>query len=147
MLGPVRLIRGFWPALRLGREPRVLLFGAAAAKMPYPHQVVSNVHKSGLLALTKTLAGELAPEGIRVNSVCPGRTWTGLWQKRAADLAAAEQVPQSQVIERFTADIPLKRFAEAAEIAAMAAFLLSRQASYVVGQSINVDGGIAKGLL
>jgi 3-oxoacyl-[acyl-carrier protein] reductase len=147
VLGPVRLMRGLLPVLRLGREPRILLFGAAAAKMPYPHQVVSNVHKAGLLALTKTLAAELAPEGIRVNSVCPGRTWTGLWQKRAAELAAAERVPESHVIERFAADIPLGRFAQATEIGAVAAFLLSRQASYVVGQSINVDGGIAKGLL
>jgi 3-oxoacyl-[acyl-carrier protein] reductase len=147
VLGPVRVLRGFLPALRRGREPRVLLFGAAGAKMPYPHQVVSNVHKAGLLALTKTLAAEFAPEGIRVNSVSPGRTWTGLWQKRTAALAAQEGVPEAEVVKRFSAEIPLRRFAQAQEIASVATFLLSRQASYVVGQSISVDGGITKGLL
>lgn len=147
ILGPVRLIRGLLPALRRGRHPRLLLFGAAAARMPYTHQVVSNVHKAGILSLTKTLAAELAPDGIRVNSICPGRTLTGLWQRRAADLSQKEGVSEAEIIARFAEEIPLKRFAEAREIADVAAFVLSPRASYLVGQSINVDGGIARGLL
>jgi len=147
VLGPVRVLRGFLPALRRGRHARILLFGAAGAKMPYPHQVVSNVHKAGLLALTKTLAAELAPDGIRVNSISPGRTWTGLWQRRTSAIAEREGVSQDEIIHRFSEEIPLKRFAEAQEIAGVATFLLSRQASYILGQSISVDGGITKGLL
>jgi 3-oxoacyl-[acyl-carrier protein] reductase len=147
VLGGVRLVRAFLPLLRQAESPRVLLFGAAASKMPYPNQVVSNVHKAGLLALTKTLAGELAPEGIRVNSVCPGRTLTKLWTDRARDMAQKEGVAESAIIERFAEEILIGRFAEASEIADVAAFLLSARASYIVGQSINVDGGIARGLL
>lgn len=146
ILGGVRLVRAFLPALRQAKAPRVLLFGAAAAKMPYPNQVASNVHKAGVLALTKTLAGELAPD-IRVNAICPGRTLTSLWLNRARDLALAEGKTPEQVIAHFSEEILAGRFAEPREIADVAAFILSPRASYVVGQSINVDGGIARGLL
>ncbi len=147
VLGGVRVLRAFLPLLRQGRAPRVLFFGGAAAKMPYPHQVVSNVHKAGLLALTKTLAAELAPDGIRVNAICPGRTRTRLWLDRAQAMAVQEGISAEAVIERFSADILAGRFAQAEEIADVATFLLSPRAAYIVGQSINVDGGIARGLL
>ncbi|MDQ7990697.1 MAG: SDR family oxidoreductase [Candidatus Dactylopiibacterium sp.] len=147
LLGGVRLVRGLLPRLRAGNAPRVLFFGGAAAKMPYPNQVVSNVHKAGLIALTKTLAAELAPEGIRVNAICPGRTLTRLWQTRAEALAQEQSRPVEAVIAHFAAEIPLGRFAEADEIADVATFVLSPRAGYLVGQSINVDGGIARGLL
>ncbi len=147
MLGGVRLLRAFLPSLERAKAGRVLLFGAAGAKMPYPNQVVSNVHKAGLIALTKTLAAEFAPRGIRVNSISPGRTLTRLWTDRARDIAAAEGVSEASVIERFTHEIPAGRFAQPNEIADMAAFLLSPRAGYVYGQSVSVDGGITRGLL
>jgi 3-oxoacyl-[acyl-carrier protein] reductase len=147
ILGGVRLVRAFLPALERSGQARILLFGAAASKMPYPNQVVSNVHKAGLLALTKTLAVELAPRGIRVNSICPGRTMTALWQNRSRNMAQAEGVEPQQIIERFSEEIPAGRFAGPREIGDVAAFILSPRAAYVMGQSINVDGGIARGLL
>ena len=147
VLGGVRLVRAFLPHLRRANAASVLFFGGAAAKMPYPNQVVSNVHKAGLLALTKTLAAELAPERIRVNAICPGRTLTRLWRDRAGALAQQEGVSEQVVIERFAEEILAGRFADPQEIADVAAFVLSPRASYIVGQSINVDGGIARGLL
>ncbi|MDQ8023420.1 MAG: SDR family oxidoreductase [Moraxellaceae bacterium] len=147
VLGGVRLVRGFLPRLRAGNSPRVLLFGGAAAKMPYPNQVVSNVHKAGLLALTKTLAAELATDGIRVNAINPGRTLTRLWRDRAEAMAREQELPVEEVIAHFAEEILIGRFAQAEEIADVATFLLSARASYIVGQSINVDGGIARGLL
>jgi 3-oxoacyl-[acyl-carrier protein] reductase len=147
ILSTVRLVRGFLPALRRGRQARVVLFGAASARMPYAEQIVSNVHKAGHMALVKTLSAELIAEGIRVNAVQPGRTVTRLWTRRAAALAAEEGSTPEAVLARFAKDIPLGRFATAEEVADVAGFLASPRSAYVVGQSIAVDGGITRGLL
>lgn len=147
VLGTVRVIRAFLPLLRAARNGRIVTLGAASARMPYAHQVVSNVHKAGLLSLTKTLAAELAGDNIRVNAVCPGRTLTPLWINRADKMAAERGVDRDTIIEEFARDIPMKRFGRPEEIAAMVVLLASRRSSYMTGQSINVDGGIARGLL
>src|SRR3546814_2608331 len=76
----------------------------------FPCTTLFRAHKAGLLGLTKTLAGELAAEGIRVNCVAPGRTLTPLWTKRAAAMAAERGSSAESVLEEFSRDIPLQRF-------------------------------------
>ncbi|MBP0466690.1 SDR family oxidoreductase [Roseomonas sp. PWR1] len=147
VLSAVRTVRAALPLLRQGAAPSIVLLGAAASRMPYPNQVVSNVHKAGLLGLTKTLAGEYAAEGIRVNCVAPGRTLTRLWTDRAAKMAAERNVSAEDVIAEFAHEIPLGRFGTPEEVAAMVVWLSSPRAAYVTGQTVNVDGGIARGLL
>jgi 3-oxoacyl-[acyl-carrier protein] reductase len=143
----VRAIRSTLPFLRKGNMPAIVILGAASAKMPYAHQIASNTHKAGLLALSKTLAQELAADGIRVNLVGPGRTLTPLWLNRAEKLASEQQVSQADIIRSFSEDIPMKRFANPEEVAVMIIWLSSPRASYITGQAINVDGGIARGLI
>ena len=147
VIGPVRTVRALLPSLEAGRSPAIVLLGAAGAKMPYVNQVVSNVHKAGLLALVKTLSHELAGKGIRVNAISPGRTLTRLWLDRAELLAAEQGTTPGDVIEEFASEIPLRRFAEPDEIAQAVVFVASDRASYITGQSISVDGGIGRGLL
>lgn len=147
ILSTVRTIRALLPALEKGENPAIVTLGAAASKMPYPNQIVSNVHKAGILGLTKTLAVELAARGIRVNCVAPGRTVTSLWTTRADRMAAEEGTTREAILERFTHEIPLGRFGQPEEVAAMVLWLASPRASYITGQAVNVDGGIARGLL
>jgi 3-oxoacyl-[acyl-carrier protein] reductase len=147
VLGAVRVIRSTLDRLKKAPGARIVILGAAGARMPYPHQVVSNVHKAGLIALVKTLGAEFQQYGIRVNSVSPGRTLTALWTTRAEHMARERGVTPEDIIAEFSHEIPMGRFAQPAEIAAMVVFLASHQASYVNCQSILVDGGIARGLI
>ncbi len=147
VLSAVRVIRACLPLLKKSPQGRVVILGAAGARMPYPNQVVSNVHKAGLIALVKTLGAELAPHNIRVNSVSPGRTLTSLWTTRAAAMAKDSGKTTDEILREFTHEIPMGRFGQPEEIAAMVVFLASHKASYVNGQSILVDGGIARGLV
>jgi 3-oxoacyl-[acyl-carrier protein] reductase len=148
VLGAVRTIRAALEPLKKSKAGgRIVILGAAGARMPYPNQVVSNVHKAGLIALVKTLGAEFQEYNIRVNSVSPGRTLTSLWTTRAEKLARERGVSPDDVIKEFTHEIPMRRFGRPEEIAAMVVFLASHKASYVDCQSILVDGGIARGLI
>lgn len=147
VLGTVRLIRETLPQLKKSRAGRIVILGAAGARMPYEHQVVSNVHKAGLIALVKTLGAEFQKYNIRVNSVSPGRTLTSLWTTRADKLSRERGVAPEAIIEEFSREIPMKRMGRPEEIAAMVVFLASHKTSYVTCQSILVDGGIARGLI
>lgn len=146
ILGTVRVVRAMLPALRRAERGRVVLLGAVSARQPTAHQVVSNTHKAGLLALSKTLSLELAPEGIGVNCVSPGRALTPLWQNRAATMARDEGITEQAVLDRVAADIPLGRLAAPEEVAAMVAFLAAPISAYVTGQAIAVDGGLQRGV-
>lgn len=147
LLGTVRVIRALQPSLKSSGNGCIVTLGAGAARMPYPNQVVSNVHKAGMLSLVKTLAAEFADDYIRVNSVCPGRTLTSLWTTRADAMAEQRGVDRESIIKEFSHEIPMKRFGQAEEPANLIVFLASPLAGYITGQSINVDGGIARSLL
>lgn len=94
--------------------------------------------KGGVKMLTQTLAVEYAPQGIRVNSVCPGAVKTNLTANTAAI------VPTTGAVKNPSKplSVPMGRYGEASEIASVVAFLASADASYVTGQAILVDGGV-----
>ncbi|WP_343747033.1 SDR family oxidoreductase [Chitinophaga sp.] len=120
---------------------RIINIISTSVKAPLKNLGVSNTTRWAVAAWAKTLANELAQHGITVNNVLPGSTATDRLEKLFNATAAARNVSPDVVAEEWRYEIPMKRFGEAHEIAAMAAFLASPAASYVTGTSIAVDGG------
>ncbi len=143
-LSHVRLIRAALPYLKESKNASVVTITSYSVKQPIPNLILSNSIRAATVGLTKTLALELGPLGIRFNSLLPGWTKT----ERVLELMAfrAEQNGTSieQEIQLVADDCPLGRMAEPEEIGLAGAFLLSPAASYLTGVMLNVDGGIYK---
>jgi 3-oxoacyl-[acyl-carrier protein] reductase len=136
-LGPIRLARTV--AARLETGGALLFVLSTSVRAPIPGLATSNGLRPGLAAVTKQLADELGPRGVRCNAVLPGRFATD----RVASMDAASGDPEG-ARRRAEAGIPLRRYGEADELGRVAAFLLSPAASYVTGSSIPVDGGVLR---
>lgn len=97
--------------------------------------------KAGVNRLAEALAQELGPRGIRVNAICPGTVQTKMIDEVLDKLAPLKKTTPAAVRDRYTAGIPLGRFAKPEEIGAMCVFLASNMASYMSGSTLVVDGG------
>ena len=126
---------------------RILMVTSVAAKQPIPSLYLSNVSRAGVQGFAKSLSEELGPTGITVNTLLPGYTTT----ERLEELATATKTQTGRSIdsiyEGWAEATALKRLAEPGEFGAAVAFLASRQAAYITGHALPVDGGRIKGLL
>jgi len=105
-----------------------------------PHYAAS---KMGVVGITQSLAKELAADGITVNAICPGIIETDMWayNDRAWGKLLGDYQP-GELMQEWVADIPIARVGQPEDVAALVAFLASRDADYITGQTINVDGGL-----
>lgn len=138
------LTRRLLPPMRERRWGRILTIASSGIEQPIPNLGLSNALRAAVAGWSKTLAHELAPFGITVNLVLPGRIAT----ERVAELdrAAAERQGNTvaEIEEASRATIPVGRYGSPDELAAVVAFLAGRQASYVTGSKIRVDGGLIR---
>ena len=142
----VRLIRAALPFLRQSKAPAVLTVTSISIKQPIPNLVLSNSIRAATAGLTKTLALELGPEGIRFNSILPSWTHTERVEQLMADRAARKGTSTEAEIQLQNEQSPLGRMGKPEEFGRAAAFLLSPAASYITGVMLSVDGGTYKGL-
>jgi len=143
----IELTRFILPGMRSRKWGRIININSIAAKQPVDNLMLSNSIRSAVTGFARTLANEVATDGITVNSILAGYTRTDRVEQLAEASAAKEGIKRDDVIARFEREIPMKRLGEPNELAALAAFLASDRAAYVTGQSIAVDGGWIKGLL
>ncbi|GAA0538071.1 SDR family oxidoreductase [Chitinophaga japonensis] len=129
------------PGMTAAGYGRIINIISTSVKAPLKNLGVSNTTRWAVAAWAKTLAGELAPYGITVNNVLPGAVSTSRLQSIIAASAAARNVSEADVEREWLAEIPMKRFGQPQEIAALVTFLASAYASYITGTNIAVDGG------
>lgn len=137
VMAAVRLIRLALPHLRQSTAPSVVNVLNTGARAPWVHSLPTTASRAAGLSLTKVLAAELGPEGIRVNAVLIGVIESGQI-RRAAERGG---VSIGEYAAAAATTIPLGRIGRAEEFGDLGAFLLSKRASFVTGAAINLDGG------
>lgn len=144
LFGVLNPVRAALPWLRKSDAASVVNVNAILARQPEARLAATSAARAALLNLSATLAGELAPDGVRVNSVCLGLIDTGQWRRRYE--AAGTTDSYEQWSARLAADrgVPLGRLGVADEVAFPIACLLSPRASYLTGSSIDVGGGVGR---
>jgi 3-oxoacyl-[acyl-carrier protein] reductase len=147
VMSAIRAVRLVVPSMQQRGGGAIVMGTSSSVKEPIASLALSNVLRASVAALAKTLALELAPSRIRVNNLIPGRIETDrLRELDAASAKRAGLAPDEQR-KRAAATIPLGRYGQPDEFGRAAAFLLSDAASYITGASIQVDGGLIKGVM
>jgi 3-oxoacyl-[acyl-carrier protein] reductase len=147
VMSAVGMIQSALPYLRQSERPAILTITSVAVKQPVENLVLSNSIRMAVVGLTKSLANELGPEGIRVNSILPGWTRTERVQELMEDRARLHGTSVEEASAREAAGSPLRRMGEPSEFANVAVFLCSPAAAYVHGAMIPVDGGSIRATL
>ena len=143
-LSAIRLTRLALPGMRQRGFGRILAVVSSGVIQPIPNLGISNALRSALVGWAKTLAGEVAGDGVTVNCIAPGRIATDRVAELDQGRAKREGIDIDQVEKESRAAIPAGRYGDAAEFASVAAFLASPRASYMTGGIIRVDGGMIR---
>ena len=136
MLAPRTLVDAVLPGMRERRWGRIANVASSSVREPIPGLALSNAHRMAAVGLFKTLAAEVAGDGITVNTVATGRFAT----QRAADNAGSLEAAE----ERARKDVPAGRLGRPEEHGDLVAFLCSERASYLTGAVIPLDGGLLR---
>jgi 3-oxoacyl-[acyl-carrier protein] reductase len=147
LLSVVRLTRGVLPEMRRRGGGRIIHVTSVSVKQPIEGLVLSNAIRAAVTGLSKTLASELAGDGILVNCVAPGYTRTDRVVELAEATARREGVGPDVVQQRTASMIPLARLGDPEEFGRVVAFLASDAASYITGTTVQVDGGFTRAIL
>ncbi|VWC42038.1 short-chain dehydrogenase [Burkholderia aenigmatica] len=141
----IRPTRAFLPLLRDAQAPTITCVNSLLALQPEPHMVATSSARAGVLSLVKSLATELAPQRIRVNSILIGIVESGQWRRRYEVQAQAGESWEdwTGAIAR-TKNIPLNRFGKPDEAAWALFYLATHLSSYTTGSHIDVSGGFAR---
>jgi NAD(P)-dependent dehydrogenase (short-subunit alcohol dehydrogenase family) len=145
----IRPTRAFLPMLEQADQPAIVCVNSLLALQPEPHMVATSSARAGVLSLVKSLATELAPNNVRVNSILIGIVESGQWRRRYDNYVQETGAPH-QSWQQWTAElarkknIPLGRFGLPEEAAQALFYLATPLSSYTTGSHIDVSGGFAR---
>ncbi|MBT4519344.1 MAG: SDR family oxidoreductase [Halieaceae bacterium] len=123
------------------QEHGILLFtSSTAGVMGYPYRGPYAAAKWAIVGMTKTLAMELGPYGVRVNAICPGAVEGNRMDRVVTNEAAVRGIPEKQVRQSYVRGVSMKTWVEADDVASMATFLASPAGAKISGQVVSVDG-------
>ncbi len=145
-LSQVEIARAFLPGMRERGWGRLLVVASSGTVQPIPHLGISNTLRVALTNWAKSLASEVAGDGVTVNSILPGRIDTARVHAIDESAAKSQNKDVEQIREESRASIPAGRYGTVEEFASVAAFLVSSQAGYVTGTVTRVDGGFIRGV-
>jgi 3-oxoacyl-[acyl-carrier protein] reductase len=145
-MSTMRMTRAAVPHMRKVGGGRVINITSYSVKEPIAGLVLSNAIRSGVIGLAKTLSRELARDNILINNVCPGRIDTERAQKLNKARAERLKRPVEEINREMAAEVPLGRYGTAEEAADLIVFLGSERASYITGTTIQIDGGLVRGI-
>ena len=146
LLSAVRFCNLIIPDMIIKEWGRIINITSVAVKQPMDNLMLSNSLRNGLIGFAKTLSNEVARYNITVNNVAPGYTLTNRIYDLAVNKAKQTGKSHEDILVELAKEIPMNRLASPEEIASAIAFLGSRQASYITGNTIHVDGGLIKGI-
>jgi 3-oxoacyl-[acyl-carrier protein] reductase len=146
LMSAVRLIREALPALKASGRGRIVNLTGYGVKEPISDLVVSDSIRAGVTVMAKTIATDLAPFGITVNTIAPGPILTDRITEIFSARARSAGTTPDELLRQFAQTIPLRRLGRPEEIGDLCAYLCSPQAGYLTGQTIVVDGGINRSI-
>ena len=135
------------PGMRQQKWGRIINITSVSVKQPIEGLILSNTVRAGLTGWAKTVATEVAADGVTVNNVAPGYTLTERQEELARARSEAMGKTKEEIIATWATQGPMGRIGKPEEIAAAVAFLASERASYITGITLQVDGGWVRSLL
>jgi len=146
LLSTINFTKEIIPYMRKQKWGRIINIASVAVKQPIDGLILSNTARAGVIGFAKTVSNEFARDNVLVNNVCPGRILTDRIIHLAQERTKRDNKTIEDVINSMEQDLPMGRIGKPEELANLVVFLASERASYVTGTTIQVDGGVVKGI-